>query len=91
MKTKLRYGHLGLQNCHAPVRQVMFWPGINAEIADMMSKYSTCLANQAYQKKEPHIFHEVPTKQWLKLGIDLFPFKGKSYPNHTLVVADYLL
>ena len=62
MKTKLHCGHLGVEKCRTRARQVMFWPGINAEISDMVSKCIACLENQAYQKKEPLIFHEIPTE-----------------------------
>ena len=63
----------------AHARQVMFWPGINTEIADMISKCSTCLEIEAYQKKEPLIFHEVLTRPWLKAGMDSF----RSKASHT--------
>ena len=51
----------------------------------MVSKCSTCLQNQAYQKKEPLIFHEIPTEPWMKVGMDLCSFRSKSY----LVIVDY--
>ena len=63
----------------------MFWPGLNAEITDMISKYSACIENQAYQQKELLIFHEIPTEPWFKVGMDLFSFCNKSY----LVIVDY--
>ena len=43
MKTKLHCGHLGIGKCRTLARQVMFWPGINEEISDMVSKCSACL------------------------------------------------
>ena len=40
MKEKLHHGHIGIQRTRARARQVMFWPGLNAEITDMISKSS---------------------------------------------------
>ena len=85
MKEKLHHGHIGIQRTRARARQVMFWPGLNAEITDMISKCSACIENQAYQQKEPLIFHEIPTEPWFKVGMDLFSFRNKSY----LVVVHY--
>ena len=85
MKEKLHHGHIGIQRTRARARQVMFWPGLNAEIIDMISKCSACIENQAYQQKEPPIFHEIPTELWFKVGMDLFLFRNKSY----LVIIGY--
>ena len=85
MKEKLHHGHIGIQRTRARARQVMFWPGRNAEITDMISKCSACIENQAYQQKELVMFHEIPTEPWFKVGMDLFLFRNKSY----LVVVDY--
>ena len=48
MKEKLHHGHIGIQRTRASACQVMFWPGLNAEITDMISKCSACIENQAY-------------------------------------------
>ena len=85
MKEKLHHGHIGIQRTKARAPQVMLWPGLNAEITDMISKCSACIENQAYQQKEPLIFHEIPTEPSFKVGMDLFSFRSKSY----LVVVDY--
>ena len=78
MKEKLHHGHIGIQRTRARARQVIFWTGFNAEITDMISKCSACTENQAYQQKEPLIFH-------VKVGMDLLSFRNKSY----LVIVDY--
>ena len=85
MKEKLHHGHIGIQRTRAGARQVMFWPGLNAEITDMISKCSACIENQAHQQKESLIFHEIPIEPWFKVVMDLFSFRNKSY----LVVVDY--
>ena len=85
MKEKLHHGHIGIQRTRDCARQVMFWPALDAEITDMISKCSACIENQAYQQKERLIFHEIPTEPWFKVGMDLFSFRNKSY----LVVVGY--
>ena len=62
IKERLHHGHIGIQRTRARARQVMFWPGLNDEITDMISKCSACIENQAYQQKESLIFHEIPTE-----------------------------
>ena len=63
----------------------MFWPGINADMSDIVSQCSACVENQAYQKKELLIFHEISTDPWMKVGMDFSSFRSKSY----LVIVDY--
>ena len=43
MKEKLHQGHIGIQRTRVRARQVMFWPSLNAEITDMISKCSACI------------------------------------------------
>lgn len=64
---------------------MVFWPGINAEISEMVTQCGACIENQRYQQKEPLISHEAPTDPWYKVGMDLFSYKNKDY----LVVVDY--
>ena len=38
MKEHIHEGHLGQEKCKARARQVVFWPGMNAEIIEMVAK-----------------------------------------------------
>ena len=43
MKSLIRQGHLGIENCKKRTRQSLFWPLMNSEIEDMIRRCPTCL------------------------------------------------
>ena len=47
MKERIHEGHLGQEKCKARARQVVFWPGMSAEIIEMVAKCSTCLEHHS--------------------------------------------
>jgi len=85
MLQQIHKGHFGMEKCRRRARQVMFWPGLNADIDNMVSACSTCVSNKNKQQSEPLKIHEVPQVPWEKVGIDLFTVKGKEY----IAVVDY--
>ena len=73
-----------MKNC---AREIMFWPGINNNIENIVR---TCDVSQQYhkrQQRETYIPHEIPDIPWTKLGTNLFEIFTKSY----LIVVDYTL
>ena len=44
----------------------IFWPGINAEISEMVSHCPTCIKYQQVQNKQPLKVHDVPTDHGTK-------------------------
>ena len=62
IKEKLHQGHMGMEKCKVSARQVVFWPGINAEISEMVSQCPACIKYQQSQKKQPLQPHEVRIK-----------------------------
>ena len=48
MKSILRQGHLGIEKCKRKACQALFWPLINKELEDMISKRPTC---QTYRNR----------------------------------------
>ena len=77
--------HLGVEKCHSRARDVLYWPGMNGQINDVVSKCSVCLANRRSQSREPMIPHGVPDTRWQKLATDIFELDGKHY----LVLVDH--
>ena len=63
----------------------MFWPGINAELTELVTNCSACIENRSSLQLQPLINHEVPSEPWHKVGMHLFYLKGKNY----LVCVDY--
>lgn len=85
MLEKLHYGHAGIEKCRMRARDVLYWPGINKDISDMISKCAVCNENRNRQQKEPMIPHEVPDRPWQKIGVDLFELAGQKY----VLMVDY--
>ena len=44
MKARIHEGYLGIEKCKARARDVMYWPGINNEITEMVQRCSVCHA-----------------------------------------------
>ncbi|XP_062599483.1 uncharacterized protein K02A2.6-like [Saccostrea cucullata] len=85
MLKKLHESHLGIEKTKKLAREFIFWPGINAEITDVVSKCSICLENRNSHTKEPMKISEIPDLPWKAVGTDLFHWNNNNY----LMVVDY--
>ena len=52
-KQKLHQSHLGIQGCLRRGREIVFWPGMNRDIEDIISTCSVCKSYLTDQQKEP--------------------------------------
>ncbi|XP_062610719.1 uncharacterized protein K02A2.6-like [Saccostrea cucullata] len=77
--------HVGIEACLRRARDSLYWPLMNEEIKDFVSKCSKCSMFQRKQQKEPLMTHDVPDQPWSKLGIDIFTLKTEDY----LVTVDF--
>jgi transposase InsO family protein len=78
-------GHQGITKSKLYASSSVFWDTINKDITKMTTECPVCIRNSASQKAEPMKLHDVPTREWLKLGLDVFEFDGKYF----LIVVDY--
>jgi hypothetical protein len=85
IKEKIHQGHMGIEKCKVRARQVVFRPGINAEITEIVSRCPACIKYQEAQKKQPLKPYDVPAEPWYKVVMDLATYKNKDY----LVIVDY--
>ena len=85
MVKKVHASHIGVEGCLRKARDVLFWPGMSAEIKDCVSKCDTCNTYQANQQKEPLIPHDPPKRPWSHVATDLFSFDNKDW----FIVVDY--
>ena len=85
MLKKLHASHQGIEKTKRLARDIMFWPGMSAQITDMVSKCSICNTYKKRNCKEPMIGHDIPDRPWQKIATDLFELDGEQY----LVLVDY--
>ena len=63
----------------------MYWPGMNKDVEQYAAKCEVCNSKPAAQGKEPMICHEMPSRPWEKIAVDLFELNGAEY----MVTVDY--
>ena len=59
---KLHSSNFGVEGCLRRARKVMYWPGMNQEVKDVVSVCSTCNAYRPEQCKEPLLSHDIPSR-----------------------------
>ena len=85
IKEKLHRSHIGIQGCLRRAREVVYWPNMNRELEEFISKCETCNTFHPAQQKEPLICHEVPQRPWEKVGCEIFTCNNRDY----LCTVDY--
>jgi len=85
MKRRLHSSHLGIDGCLRRARECIFWPGMSAEIKECISMCEICHKYDTSPQKETLMSHDVPTRPWEKVGVDLFEIENRDY----LVTVDY--
>ncbi len=81
----LHSSHLGIQGTLRRAREALYWPRMNKEIEEYISKCSICNTFCTKQQKEPLISHPLPSRPWEFVACDLLEFQGKDY----LITTDY--
>ena len=77
--------HIGIENCLRRAREYVYWPNMNAEIRDYISKCDICCKFRAEQQREPMQSYDVPERAWSTVSSDLFDFNGRTY----IVLVDH--
>ena len=81
----LHAAHQGIESSLRRARESIFWPNMNSEVKDYISRCEICLTYAPHQQKEPLLSYEVPDCPWAKIAADLFQFENKDY----LATIDY--
>ena len=84
MLERLHEGHLGITKCRGLATSSMWWPGIGADIGEMVSRCTACAKHRPVCL-EPLLPSEFPKRSWERLAMDLFEFDGQTF----LLVVDY--
>ena len=77
--------HMGIEGCLRRARESLYWPGMNNEVKDFIQHCEVCRSTDVKQPKEPLQPHDIPTRPWVKVAVDLFLCNGQNY----LIIVDY--
>ena len=83
--SRIHSSHQGVASCLRKARDIVFWPGMSAEIKDLVKRCSVCAEFQAKNARQPMQSHQNPDRPWSKIATDLFTLNTKNY----ITVVDY--
>jgi hypothetical protein len=85
MKIRVHAGHLGINSCLQHARDLIYWPGMSAEIRQHVEACGTCATYADKQPQESQVITEIPDRPWKKVASDLLTWAGDDY----LITTDY--
>lgn len=56
--------HLGVENCKRRARDIIYWPGMNAQIKEITSNCQTCAKYRKSNARQPLLPHDTPQRPW---------------------------
>lgn len=83
---RLHDSHRGVEATKRRARQAVFWPGVDADIANTVRACEPCQILQPSQQQEPRLCDDNPTRPFESISADYFSVAGKAF----LVIADRL-
>lgn len=81
----LHDSHMGFYKTKKRANSIFFWPNMNRDVENKISKCQICAKYKNSCAKEPMIPHEIPNLAFNKIACDILDFGNKSF----LVVIDY--
>lgn len=81
----IHQGHFGINKCIQRANTAVYWPGMNTQIENFVSRCAICQKYGKSNIKEPLMFHEIVEIPWYKIGMDIFELYGENY----LLLVDY--
>ena len=81
---RLHQGHLSATKVQQNARQHLYWPGLDADIADYTRRCQECI-RRSQPPKEPLQVHEVPQEPWERITMDYFYMNGRL----CILICDY--
>ena len=85
MLLSIHASHFGVESCLSKARDIVYWPHMNFEINEVISKCEACQAYASNNRNMPLQTPQLPNRPWEKVGIDIFTLKRKDH----LVTVDY--
>ena len=72
MKQKIHSSHMGTEACLRRARESIYWPGMCAEMKELVESCETCRQYDCAQPKETLRSTAVPNRPWEQIATDLF-------------------
>ena len=69
---RIHSGHQGRERCKISARRVVYWPGMNSHIDEVVNKCEACLLTRSAPPREPLKAHTVPDRAWQKVACDIY-------------------
>lgn len=82
---KLHEPHFGITKTIQRARDSVYWPNINNDIENVVTRCKICQEHAPKNRKEPLIPHEIPNFPFEKVACDILYYRGTDY----LVVTDF--
>ena len=86
MLDRIHSNHIGINGCIRRAKDAIFWPNMSKNIRERVERCQICQEYQMSQTREPLMSHDIPSRPWEKVGIDIFTFRDYNY----LLTVDYL-
>ena len=82
---KIHSSHLGIVGCQRRARKCIFWLVMTADIAAYVRLCKVCQALGTQQQNETLTPHQIPSRPWSKVGLDIFTLSDQHY----LITVDH--
>ena len=79
MLSNLHGNHRGIEKIRHLSQSTVYWPGLDADIADYVNHCKTCTQHRAKQAVQPMLPRDVPDSPWQDLVADFFTYNHKEY------------
>ena len=88
--SRIHSSHLGIEACLRKARDAVFWPSMNSEIKEAVTRCSVCAEFQVKQQNQPMQSHKVPDRPWSRVSTDLFTLGNTDYVVLVDSYSDFL-
>ena len=66
MLTLIHEGHLGIEKCKRRAREILYWPNMNKDVYETVSRCDVCQEYRYAQPKQPLTMYERPDRPWMR-------------------------
>uniref|UniRef100_A0A8D2J594 Gypsy retrotransposon integrase-like protein 1 n=1 Tax=Varanus komodoensis TaxID=61221 RepID=A0A8D2J594_VARKO len=82
---RIHASHIGGEACYRQAQDTLYWPNMQNEIRDFVSRCSACNEYAQAQQKEPMMSYVLPTRPWQIVSMDLLSYAGQDF----LLIVDH--